>query len=126
MRLAVSQSKFIEIAEAMMEKIIEGVLAPGDKVPSVRETAMTMGVTPNTAANAHAKLRDSGVIKPVHGSGSIVQPNAPELCRALIRQKFIRYELPILHRRIRQLGLSKEKVMALLESAEDLNNQHGA
>lgn len=125
MHLSVSQSKFIDIAEAIMEKIIDGELAPGDRVPSVRETAMTMGVTPNTAANAHAKLRDLGVIEPVHGSGSIVQTNAPELCRSLIRQKFISYELPILHRRIRQLGLSQENVMILLNNTSDFNDQHG-
>lgn len=125
MRLAVSQSKFIDIAEAIMEKIIEGMLVPGDRVPSVRETAMTMGVTPNTAANAHAKLRDLGIIEPVHGSGSIVRPNAPELCRSLISQKFISHELPVLHRRMRQLGLSEEKIMKLLNNRSDANNQQG-
>jgi GntR family transcriptional regulator len=125
MCLALSQSKFIDIAEAIMEKIIEGVLAPGDRVPSVRETAMTMGVTPNTAANAHAKLRDLGIIEPVHGSGSIVQPNASELCRSFIIKKFINHELPVLRRRMRLLGLSEEKVMKLLNRTTDHNNQQG-
>lgn len=124
MRSALGQSKFIDIAEAIMEQIIEGALAPGDKVPSVRETAMKMGVTPNTAANAHAQLRDLGIIESMHGSGSIVQPDALKICRSHIYKKFIDRELPVVLRRIRMLGLSDEKVMKLLNEAA-VNDQNG-
>ena len=125
MRSALSQSKFLDIAEAIMEKIIKGVLAPGDRAPSVRETAMRMGVTPNTAANAHAKLRDLGIIDSMHGSSSIVQPDAPELCRSFIIKKFIGYELPVVQRRMRLLGLSEEKVMNLLKGIAGPDSEQG-
>ena len=125
MRSALSQSKFLDIAEAIMEKIIKGVLAPGNRVPSVRETAMRMGVTPNTAANAHAKLRDLGIIDSMHGSSSIVQPDAPELCRSFINKKFIDHELPVVQRRMRLLGLSEEKVMKLLKGMDSLDSEQG-
>lgn len=114
MRSRITQSKFMDIAETIMEQIIDGTLAPGDKVPSVRETAMKMGVTPNTAANAHAHLRNLAIIEPVHGSGSTIQPNAPKLCRSYIYKKFTEHELPVLQHRVRLLGLSEEKLMRLL------------
>ena len=125
MRSALSQSKFLDIAEAIMEKIIKGVLAPGDRAPSVRETAMRMGVTPNTAANAHAKLRDLGIIDSMHGSSSIVQPDAPDLCRSFINKKFIEHELPVVQRRMCLLGLSEEKVMKLLKGMDSPDSEQG-
>ena len=125
MRSALSQSKFLDIAEAIMEQIIGGALAPGDKVPSVRETAMKMGVTPNTAANAHAQLRDLGIIESVHGSGSIIQSDALEICRSHIYKKFIDHELPVVLHRIRLLGLSEEKVMKLLSGTDAPGNEQG-
>ncbi|MCG8552056.1 MAG: GntR family transcriptional regulator [Desulfobacterales bacterium] len=108
-------SKFMEIAEAIMEEIIAGRIASGDKVPSVRETAMRMGVTPNTAANAHGHLKDLGITVSVHGSGSTVRPAGPEICRSYMYEKFIDLELPVLRHRMRLLGLSEEKIVALLK-----------
>ncbi len=119
MRPALNQSKFLDIAEALMEQIIAGKLSTGDKIPSVRETAMKMGVTPNTAANAHARLRDLGIIEPVHGTGSIIQPAAREMCRSFIYKKFIDQELPVVQRRMSLLGLSEKQVMTLLKKKGD-------
>lgn len=112
-----NKSKYLEIAESLMEKIIEGDLVPGGHIPSVRETAIRMGVTPNTAANAHARLRDMGIIRPVHGTGSVVVNDAPEICRAYMERQFIEHEIPAIGRRIALLGLSGPQVLRLLKKA---------
>ncbi len=108
-----------------MEQIIKETLVPGDKVPSVRETAMRMGVTPNTAANAHARLRDMGIIESVHGSGSIIRPGALEKCRSFLYRKFIELELPVVQNRIRLLGLSDKQVMILLSGTDTPDLKQG-
>lgn len=120
-----NRGKFIEIAETIMESIIDQRLNAGDTVPSVRETAMKMGVTPNTAANAHARLRDLEIIKPEHGKGSIVQEDALKRSRDFIRQSFIQQELPLLIRRIKQLDLSNEMLITLVEEARSEKNSRG-
>lgn len=108
---------YLGIAERLMEKIVGGELRPGDRIPSVRECAMVEGVTPNTAANAHAFLRDMGVIRPERGTGSVVEAGGPELCRNFIRERFIHNELPVFKRRVRLLGMSDEEVLRHLDES---------
>lgn len=116
MRATPNKSKYLEIAELYMEQIIEGRLPPGERIPSVRETAIHMGVTPNTAANAHAQLRDMGIINPVHGTGSVIEHDAPEICRAYIEKQFMEREIPVIRQRIALLGLSDEHILELLKN----------
>ncbi len=105
---------YFGIAERLMERIVNGELLPGDRIPSVRECAMAEGVTPSTAANAHAFLRDMGAIRPERGMGSVVETGASELCRSFIRERFIQGELPVLERRLRLLDISGAELLQLL------------
>ncbi|WP_147818925.1 GntR family transcriptional regulator [Salidesulfovibrio onnuriiensis] len=106
---------YLGIAERLMERIASGELRPGNRIPSVRECAMVEGVTPNTVANAHAFLRDMGVIRPERGMGSVVEASGAEMCRTFIRERFVRDELPVLKRRIRLLGMPHEELLRLLD-----------
>ncbi|WP_207261517.1 GntR family transcriptional regulator [Desulfovibrio sp. Huiquan2017] len=112
------KNKYIEIAEQFIEQVVEGSLSPGDKIASVRETAIRMGVTPNTAANAHAHLRNLGIIRPLHGKGSVVTDDAPSICRAYIETLFTEHEIPIIRQRASLLGLSEQQILELLKSDE--------
>ncbi|WP_316859410.1 GntR family transcriptional regulator [uncultured Cohaesibacter sp.] len=120
-----SRGKAVQIAEAIMEEILAQTLRPGSPVPSVRETAMQMGVTPNTAANAHARLRDLGIIKPERGTGSLVQDDAMGIARNFIMQTFVELELPLLARRMKQLNLSEKNLIDLLKQTDLKDNVIG-
>lgn len=50
------------VAARLVARVVDGSLAPGDQVPSVRALAREMGCAPGTAARAHAALREAGVI----------------------------------------------------------------
>lgn len=116
MRATPHKSKYLQIAEYYMEQIIEGGLTPGEHISSIRETAIHMGVTPNTAANAHAQLRDMGIINPEHGTGSVIAPDAPAICRSYIENQFIEHEIPSIRQRIALLGLTEEQLVTLLKT----------
>ena len=123
MKTSLKKSKYLEIAEVLMENIVKGRLVPGEKIPSVRETAIHMGVTPNTAANAHNQLRNMGVIKPVHGKGSVIVQDAPEICRLYMEKQFIEHEMPVFRQRVALLGLSKEQILRLLQETQSLTGK---
>ncbi|MBO5873154.1 MAG: GntR family transcriptional regulator [Clostridia bacterium] len=49
-----------------------GVLSGGDKLPSVRSMALSLGINPNTVQKAYSTLEAQGVIYSVSGKGSFV------------------------------------------------------
>jgi DNA-binding transcriptional MocR family regulator len=53
-------------------KIANRVLAPGDRLPSVRGFAKTMNVSPSTVVEAYARLEAEGIIRARPGSGFYV------------------------------------------------------
>lgn len=53
---------YLEVAEKYESYIKLGILAPGEKLPSVRAAAQEMGINPNTMARAYSYLEERGLI----------------------------------------------------------------
>ncbi len=66
------QDVYIEIAERYKEYIRLGVIVKDEKLPSVREAAVELGVNPNTVARAYAKLESDGYVKSLPKKGAYV------------------------------------------------------
>lgn len=58
-----------QICEQLCAQIAVGVLAPGKKLMSVREVALSAGVNPNTVQRAFEQLEQQGVLYSVRGAG---------------------------------------------------------
>ncbi|WP_220814279.1 GntR family transcriptional regulator MpaR [Pseudomonas paralcaligenes] len=70
--------RYERFADQIAELIRSGMLAPGDRVPSVRHASRTYGVSPSTVFQAYYLLEDRGLIQARARSGYFV--------RALARQ----------------------------------------
>ena len=62
-------------AEGLRKLILTGVIATGEKLPSVRDLATQMAINPNTIQRAYAQLERRGFIYTVKGKGSFVAEN---------------------------------------------------
>ncbi|RDD70206.1 aminotransferase-like domain-containing protein [Paracoccus versutus] len=60
------------LMNAVRAKIANRALGPGDRLPSVRGFARTMGVSPSTVVEAYDRLAAEGVIRARRGSGFYV------------------------------------------------------
>ena len=61
-----------QLAWALSERISDGTLKVGDKLPSVRELAAEAGVNVNTARAVYARLEREGLIRSEQGRGTFV------------------------------------------------------
>ncbi len=63
---------YSQITDGFREQILSGVLAEGDKLPSVRELAVELSINPNTIQRAYRELETQGFIATVSGKGCYV------------------------------------------------------
>ncbi|WP_090387811.1 GntR family transcriptional regulator MpaR [Pseudomonas anguilliseptica] len=79
--------RYEKFADQIAELIRTGMLAPGEKVPSVRHASRTYGVSPSTVFQAYYLLEDRGLIQARARSGYFVRELArhslaePQTCQ---------------------------------------------
>jgi DNA-binding transcriptional MocR family regulator len=67
----------VAVMDAIRRKLAARVLLPGEKLPSIRAFAVTMGVSPSTVVEAYDRLGAEGVIHARQGSGFFVSGPLP-------------------------------------------------
>jgi len=61
-----------EVMAAIRARVVSRALVTGDRLPSIRSFAATMGVSPSTVVEAYDRLAADGLIRARRGSGSYV------------------------------------------------------
>ena len=74
---------YSQIVDGFRAQITSGVLTPGEKLPSVRELALSAGVNPNTVQKAFDTLEAQGILLSQRGSGWYVSENVSAAKQAL-------------------------------------------
>ncbi|PAM96697.1 GntR family transcriptional regulator, partial [Flavobacterium sp. IR1] len=67
-----SKPIYIQLAERIQRQILRGELAPGDKLPSVREMGIQSSVNPNTVQRTYRELEGMNIVETKRGQGSFV------------------------------------------------------
>ncbi|AXA90437.1 GntR family transcriptional regulator [Massilia sp. YMA4] len=104
-----------QLIEQVRRMIAAGVLAPGDGLPSVRETAQALAVNPMTVSKAWNMLETEGVLTRMRGLGMQVAPRRGS-ASAAAREKLLRPTLERAALEARQLELGDAEVLELFES----------
>src|SRR5437016_2757318 len=92
---------YVQIERRIRMGVADGTLQPGDHLPSVRDLARKLGLSPNTVGRAYADLSREGVIMARAGGGSEIaardrldqpalQRGRVERLRVLARQMAVR------------------------------------
>lgn len=72
-----------QIVDTILVGISSGTIAPGDKLPTIRELAVELEVNPNTVVKAYSHLQLMGVLDTQQGSGAFVrQPEGKALSKS--------------------------------------------
>ncbi len=107
-----SQGKPIyeQIADRIRENILQSMWSAEERIPSIREMAVDTEVNPNTVTRTYGLLQDQGIIYNRRGIGYFVAEDAEERTRTIMKEEFLKNELPEFFRKLELLGLTIDDV----------------
>ena len=111
---------FLQIADSILEKVMVGKYSPGEKIPSVRDLAIEVGVNPNTVMRTYSELQTRGIIDNKRGVGYYVNAEAVSIIQQMKKKEFFEYELPLIVRQTKILNISFEELRPYFESTDKL------
>ena len=85
---------YLQIGDYIVENILRQRWSSGDRIPSIRELAMSVEVNPNTVTRTYAWLQEQGIINNQRGIGYFVADDGLEQTRALKTREFVEEEIP--------------------------------
>ena len=106
-----SQPIYWQLKERTIAMILDGTLAEGDALPSVRTVASDFQLNPITVSKSYQALVDEGLVEKRRGLGMFVCDGAKKQLVESERQKFLTEEWPAMVNRIRQLGLDIDQLL---------------
>ena len=105
------KSIYQQIADRLMEQIVEGTPAADERMPSVRDVAVSLAVNPNTVMRSFEYLQQEGIIYNRRGVDYFVSPDAKERILAEQRREFIEEELPLIRQKMQVLGIDIKQLV---------------
>lgn len=108
---------YLQLKARIVAMILDGLLKPGDAVPSVRQVAADFQLNPITVSRAYQELADEQLVEKRRGLGMFVTEDAPERLLASERERFLTQEWPQIVERIVRLGLSWDSLRTGIEAA---------
>jgi DNA-binding transcriptional regulator YhcF (GntR family) len=103
-----------QIADQIRDRILAGEWRSGERIPSIRELAVSIGVNPNTVTKSYQALLDREIIENQRGIGYFVTADATQRILDEIKTEFVRDDLPRVFRTMNVLGMSIDDLEAYL------------
>ena len=100
-----------QLKDRVVAMLLDGILKPGDALPSVRQVAAEYQLNPITVSRAYQELADEAIVEKRRGLGMYVTEGASEKLLTSERDRFLTEEWPLVLERIQRLGLSLERLM---------------
>ncbi|MFT4249662.1 MAG: GntR family transcriptional regulator [Pseudomonas sp.] len=100
-----------QLKERVIAMMLDGILKPGDALPSVRQVAADYQLNPITVSRAYQELADENLVEKRRGLGMFMTEEAALKLRDSERARFLNEEWPAVLERIQRLGLTIEALL---------------
>ena len=112
---------YLQIADQIRERILRGEWKAGQRIPSIRDLAVELGVNPNTVTRSYQKLLERELITNQRGRGYFVGERAADRALDEMRDEFMHDELPRIIRTMRLLGIGVDDIAGAMTRSESLD-----
>ena len=100
-----------QLKDRVVSMMLDGVLKPGDALPSVRQIAAEYQLNPITVSRAYQELADEALVEKRRGLGMYMTDGARDKLLSSERERFLREEWPMVMERIQRLGLRADELL---------------
>ena len=107
---------YLQVKDSLRRMMLTGLLAPGEKLPSVRALATQLAINPNTIQRAYGELEAEGYVDSVSGRGSFVAETDSGQAQ---RIRELTAKLKPLLEELKALGYTRQSLEALWEGGND-------
>jgi GntR family transcriptional regulator len=104
-------SPYLQIVQQVRHALRLGLLAEGDRLPTVKEVVASLAINPNTVLKAYRELEHEGLVTPRPGVGTFVTRTLTDA--SLAAHGPLRQELRRWLARARLAGLDDDSIEAL-------------
>ncbi len=101
---------YLQIADYICERVLQGVWKSEERIPSVRELSVTLEINPNTIVKTFEFLENKQIIFQKRGVGYFVESKGLQRVREIYRNEFLNKDLPNVFRKMKWLGISMEEI----------------
>lgn len=116
-----TQAIYIQIADYICEQILLTKWQPEERIPSVRELAVSLEVNPNTVMRTCELLQQQEIIQNKRGIGYFISGDAVRKIKQFKKDTFIRNELPSFFRSMYLLDLDLDELKPHFEKFKKSN-----
>ena len=118
MQIILNNSSMIPVYEQLMaqikQAIINGDLAEGEGLPSVRNLSAELRISALTVKKAYDKLEEEGFVVTVHGKGTYVAATDRQLA-VEARRKAVEEDFAAAVQKAKAVGLEDEEIREIVE-----------
>ncbi|RKD73380.1 GntR family transcriptional regulator [Sinobaca qinghaiensis] len=108
-----SKPIYKQLASQMYWRILREEWKPGEKLPSVRDTAVEFGVNPNTVSKTYSEMERDGVVETKRGQGTFVTENKEVLFK--LRESLKQEQISQFTKEMKAMGFSAEDILSGVE-----------
>jgi GntR family transcriptional regulator len=113
-----SEPIYRQLKARVVSMLLEGRIAPGGQLPSVRQIAADFQLNPITVSKAYQELVVDGLIEMRRGMGMFVTEGASKKLLNSERERFMQEEWPKTIERMEQLGIDPEQLIAKIKGGK--------
>ena len=117
-----SKPIYLQLYQQIVSRIVEGYIAEGEAIPSVRKVAAEFQLNPLTVSKAYQMLQDEDIVEKQRGKGLFVKQGVLEFVRKRERETFLSQQWPAILQQIDRLKLSPEQLLAQVGGAHAEHN----
>ena len=107
---------YLQIYDHVCERILSDEFRSGDRLMSVRELGIELGVNPNTVMRSFERLQNKNIIATKRGIGFYVCDNAREMILAEQKKEFIENEVPEFFKKMELYGIKIEDLTKIIDN----------
>jgi GntR family transcriptional regulator len=108
-----NQAIYLQIVDYVCEYILLKNWKAEEKIPSIRDLAIELQVTPNTVQRSYDFIQQLGIISNKRGVGYFVERDAIKRVIAFKKEEFIEKELPVFFKNMYLLKMDLKEIQTL-------------